>query len=167
MIDRLVTLTNEKRERDAVVAVLAATPPDPAPTAYGPLVTTYPGWAAIHECGVARTNDRHRTVSDGLFHSDFTTCIDLDETKLNRYFKTMVSYKRARAGQIIFTIPERNAMITLIQWAKDLIRCGKDPAKHQFEKKYIPDLIGSQRLMRCMWRMPHQTLLSLRTSQKT
>ena len=131
--------TNKKIEEDAVKAALLAG--DPEPTPYGPLVAPYPVWAAIHKCGVARTNDRHRTVSDGLFHSDFETCIDLDKTKLNRYFKTLALYTTVAQGNITFTIPERNAMIALVQWVKDLIRCGKDPSYHKFKRKDISILI--------------------------
>jgi hypothetical protein len=101
-------------------------------------VTPYPVWAAIHECGVPR-ND-HRTASKGLLHNEFRKCIDLDETKLNRYLKTMASYT-VQQGKIIFTIPERNAMTAFIQWVKDKIRCGKDPAMHEFEKRDVSDLI--------------------------
>ena len=50
-------------------------------------------------------------------------------------------YTNAIAGQLIFTIPERNAIKAFVQLVKDLIRCGKDPAEHQFEKKGISELI--------------------------
>ena len=91
--------TNKERERDAILAARAAGLPDT--TAYEALVTPYPVWAAIHECGVARGN--HMTVSSGLFHDDFETCINLDRTELNKYFKTMAAYTD-RQGKISFTI---------------------------------------------------------------
>ena len=52
--------TNEEREREAITDDRAASPPT-VPTAYQNLVTPYPVWAAIHECGVPR-ND-HKTVN--------------------------------------------------------------------------------------------------------
>ena len=125
----MTTLTNRQREDNAVAAALAARPTIPPPTAYESLVTPYPVWAAIHEFGVPR-ND-HRSVSEGLLHDEFRTCIDLDESKLNRYFKTMASYTVSQ-GKIIFTIYERNSMIAFVQWVKDKIRCGKDPSMYEF-----------------------------------
>jgi hypothetical protein len=107
--------TIEERETNTVDAALAANPPSLPPMAYGSLATPYPVWAAIHECGVPRKDNRHRTVSEGLLHDYLRTCIDLAEIHLNRYFKTMASYKVTQSW-IIFTIPERNAMITFIQW---------------------------------------------------
>ena len=98
-------------------------------------------WAAIHECGVARTNDKHRTVSDCLLHDNLRTCIDLAEIDLNRYFKRIEIYKNVSAGQIIFVIPQRNAMMAFVQWVKEMIRSGEDPSLYQFEKKEISELI--------------------------
>ena len=137
--NRITTLSNEQRENDAVTAATAAS--DPPPKAYEALVVPYPVWAAIHKCGITRTSNKHRTISKGLLHDDFRTCIDLDETDLHRYFKTMALYKNVAAGQVIFTIPQRNAMMAFVQWAKDKIRTGEDPAMHKFEKKGIPKLL--------------------------
>ena len=117
-------LTNEERERDAIADARAAG--DPVPTAYQGLVPPYPVWAGIRECGVARGN--HTVVSYGLFHDEFETCIDLDRTELNQYFKTMNSYTAASNIKIGFTIPQRNSIIAFVQLANDKIRCGKDPA---------------------------------------
>ena len=124
--------TNEDREEAAVIA-------DPDATAYEPLIIPYPVWPAIHECGVKR--DDHMTVSSGLFHDDFETCINLDKAELNKYFKTMTSNANKKEGKISFTIDERCAMIAFVQWTKDKIRCGKDPAMYQFENTGISALI--------------------------
>ena len=52
----------------------------------------------------------------------------------------MASYTVSQ-GKIIFTISESNAIIAFVQWVKDKIRCGNDPAMYEFEKTDISDLI--------------------------
>ena len=78
---------NEARELQAITDGLAHNPPFDA-RAYQNLVTPYPVWAGIHECGIPRTGNKHKIVSYGLFHDEFETCIDLDKTELDKYFKT-------------------------------------------------------------------------------
>ena len=131
------TLTTEKREEAAMANGVAATPPTVS-TPYENLVAPYPVWAALHECGVERDNKwYHHVISRGLFHDDFRTCIDLDRDELNSYFKTMAALKTNKEGKIPLSIETRNSMAAFVQWAKDKIRCGKDPAMYQFENKNV------------------------------
>ena len=108
--NRMTTLNNEKREATAVAVAAAAN--DLPLKAYKALVAPYPVRAAIHEFGIGRT--KHRTISKGLLHDDFRTCIDLDETDLHRYLKTMALYRNVASGKTIFTISQRNAMMAII-----------------------------------------------------
>ena len=85
--------TNEETEEDAIKDGIAANPPT-VPTPYENLVSPYPVWAGLHECGVQRDNNwYHHVISRGLFHDDFRTCIDLDRDELDSYFKTMAALK--------------------------------------------------------------------------
>ena len=133
------TQTNEEREEDAINA-------DPDATPYENLVSPYPVWAGLHQCGVERDNNwYHHVISSGLFHDDFRTCIDLDRDELSSYFKTMASLKKNKEGKIPLSIETRNSMAAFVQWAKDKIRCGKDPAMYQFENKNVSLLIKRAR----------------------
>ena len=125
-------LTNEERAEDAVTA-------DPDATAYQGLITPYPVWAGLHECGIKR--DDHHLVSSGLFHDDFQTCIDVDRDELKSYFKSMALYANRKEGKIPLSIAAKNSMVAFVQWAKDKIRCGKDPAMYQYENKNVSLLI--------------------------
>ena len=118
-------LTNEQREDAAVAAALAAG--NSTPKAYETLVPPYPVWAAIHACGVPRTGEKHRSVATGLFQDDFETCINLNDSVLYNYFKA-TSLLAAGQGQIKFQIQQRNNIRSLVQWTKDAIRTGQDPA---------------------------------------
>ena len=127
--------TNEEREEDAMNANADATP-------YENLVAPYPVWAALHECGVERdSNWYHHVIGRGLFHDDFRTCIDLGTKELESYFKTMAALKTNNQGKIPLAIEARNSMAAFVQWTKDKIRCGKDPAMHQFENTGISALL--------------------------
>ena len=102
--------TNEEREEDAVNA-------DPDATAYKNLITPYPVWAGLHECGIKR--DDHHLVSTDLFHDDFQTCIDINRDELKSYFKSMALYANRKEGKIPLSIAAKNSMIAFVQWAKD------------------------------------------------
>ena len=118
-------MTNEQREDAAVAAALAAG--NSPPEAYETLVAPYPVWAAIHACGFSRTTEKHRSVATGLFQDDFETCIELNDSALYNYFKATASLA-ATNGQIKFQIQQRNNIRALVQWTKDAIRTGQDPA---------------------------------------
>ena len=125
----MANLTNEQREDAAVSAAIAAG--DSPPKAYETLVAPYPVWAAMHACGVPRTGTKHRSVATGLFKDDFKTCIDLNDSALYNYFKATASLAAAH-GQIKFQIQQRNNIRALVQWTKDAIRTGQDPAMQEF-----------------------------------
>ena len=85
----------------------------------------------MYACGVARTNEKHRSVATGLFQDDFETCIDLNDGALYSYFKATALLAAAH-GQIKFQIQQRNNIRALVQWTKDAIRTGQDPAMQEF-----------------------------------
>ena len=121
----MANLTNDQRE-DAAVAEVPNVNNSPL-KAYETLVSPYPVWAAMHACGVPRTGKKHRSVATGLFQDDFDTCIDLNDSVLYNYFKATASLAAVH-GQIKFLIQQRNNIRALVQWTKDAIRTGQDPA---------------------------------------
>ena len=131
-------MTNEQREDAAVAAALAAG--NSPPEAYETLVSPYPLWDAMHACGVSRTTEKHQSVATGLFQDDFETCIDLNDSALYNYFKATESLA-ATNGQIKFQIQQRNKIRALVQWNKDAIRTGQDPAMQLFAPTGIAKIL--------------------------
>ena len=99
---------------------------------YAGLITPYPVWAVVYACGVTRQGDKYKGVATGLFQDDYETCIDLNDTALHNYFKASAALTVAN-GQIKFTIQQRNNIRAFVQWTKDAIRTGRDPAAAPFQ----------------------------------
>ena len=134
----MANLTNEQREDAAVSAALAAN--NYPSNAHETLVATYPVWAAMHACGASRTTEKHLSVATGLFQDDFETCIDLNDSALYNYFKATASLA-ATNGQIKFQIQQGNNIRALVQWTKDAIRTGQDPAMQEFAPTGIAKIL--------------------------
>ena len=130
--------TGVSTEDAAVAAALAAG--NSPPEAYETLVAPYPVWASMHACGVPRTTEKHRSVAVGLFQDDFETCIDLNDSAQYNYFKATASLA-ATNWQIKFQIQQRNNIRALVQWTKDMIRTGQDPAMQEFAPTGIAKII--------------------------
>ena len=94
----------------------------------------------MHACGVPRTVEKHRSVATGLFQDDFETCIYLNYGALYNYFNATSSLAAAH-GQIKFHIQQRNNIRAFIQWTKDAIRTGQDPAMQEFSPTGIDRIL--------------------------
>ena len=94
----------------------------------------------MHACGVPRTGEKQRSVATGLFQDDFETCIDLNDSALYNYFKS-TALLAAVHGQIKFQIQQRNNIKALVQWTKDKIRTGQDPAMQEFAPTGIAKIL--------------------------
>ena len=121
----MATLSNEERETLAIDAG------DLLP--YANLITPYPVWAVMFACGIERNNDRHKDVASGLFLDDYETCIDLNDVKLYNYHKMTSAQTVASGNRIRLTVPQRTKVRAFVQWTKDKIRTGQDPAIMKFE----------------------------------
>ena len=80
-------MNNEQREEDTVKAAKAADPTSLGPLPYVALVPPYPVWAVMFACGVVRKDNKYRNTATGLFQNEYETCIDLDNSALQHYFK--------------------------------------------------------------------------------
>ena len=92
-------------------------------------------------CGVPRTRNAYENTASGLLQDEYETCIDLDEKALLSYFKTSALLPPA-SGQIKFSIIQRNNIKAFVQWTKDKIRTGQDPAMLHFQ------LIGISKILK-------------------
>ena len=110
--------TNEQREAAAIK--------DKKFDPYERLVPPYPVWAATFACGIERKNDDYKDVASELFQDDYETCINLDDTALYNYHKATDGYH---------SYPQRDGLKAFVQWTKDKIRNGQDPAMSQFTIK--------------------------------
>ena len=134
-------ISNKTREENAITAAKLAKPTGWEVLPYEALIPPYPVWAAIFACGVPRTKDAYKNTASGLLQDEYEACIDLDEKALLSYFKTSALLP-ATAGQIKFSIIQRNNIKAFVQWTKDKIRTGQDPAMLQFQ------LIGIQKILK-------------------
>ena len=114
-------MSNKQREEDAITAAKRADPDDWEVKPYEALIPPYPVWAAMFACGVARANDKYKTAATGLFQEEYETCIDLDDSDLQSYFKAS-ALLTVTAGQIKLSMPQRNNIRAFVQWTKDKIR---------------------------------------------
>ena len=80
-------MNNSTREQDAIAAAKVVDPINWEVKPYEALIPPYPVWAAMFACGVARTTNKYKATSTGLFQDEYETCIDLDDKDLQSYFK--------------------------------------------------------------------------------
>ena len=109
-----------KEQKEAAAAAINMVEP------YKGLVPPYPVWAATDACGMTKNDNDHKDVATELFQDDYETCINLDDTALYNYHKAAGSYH---------TVSQRNGIKAFVQWTKDKIRTGQDPAMSQFTTK--------------------------------
>ena len=126
-------LNNEAREAAAIVAGNLLP--------YEGLVTPYPVWAAVFACGIERTLDEYKDVATGLFQNDYETCIDLNDRSLYNYHKTAAAQPAVDGNQLIHTVPQRSNIRAFVQWTKDKIRTGQDPAMFKFRPTGIAKIL--------------------------
>ena len=134
----MANLTNEQREDAELASALAAI--NLPLKAYETLVAPYPVWAAMHVCLFPRTGVKHRSVATDLFQDDFETCIDFNDGALYNYFKATASLAAAH-GQIKLQIQHRNNIRAFVQWTKEAIRTGQDPAMQEFAPTGIASIL--------------------------
>ena len=101
----------------------------------------YPVWAAMFACGMVRKDDKYKNVATGLFQYDFETCIDLNDSNLHNYFKATALLTTIANRQIKFTIPQRSNIRAFVQWTKDTIKTGQDPAMLKFTPTGIAKIL--------------------------
>ena len=65
----------------------------------------------------------------------------MNDSALCNYFKATASLATAY-GQIKFQIQQRNNIRALVQWTKDAIRNGQDPAMQEFAHTGIANIIS-------------------------
>ena len=119
--------TNEQREAAAIAAGNLLP--------YEGLVPPYPVWAAVFACGIERLHDEYKDVATDLFQDDYGTCINLNDKDLYNYHKTTASQPVDSGNYLTHTISQRNGIKAFVQWTKDKIRTGQDPAMLQFTTK--------------------------------
>ena len=130
----MATLTNNQREAAAIAAGKFLP--------YEGLVAPYPVWAAVFACKIERDLDEYKDVATGLFQDDYETCVNLNDTSLHNYHKTTSAQTVASGNQIILSVPQRNNIRAFVQWTKDAIRTGRDPAMMKFNPTGLARILG-------------------------
>ena len=91
---------------------------------------------AVHEamiaCGVdniALFNGQTQAerLSSEMFDDDFKSCMDMTIDEIDEDLKTFSGLTIAQ-GQIRLTVGTKNRIKELMQWSRDMIRTGRDPA---------------------------------------
>ena len=80
-------------------------------------------------------------MATGLFQNDYETCIDLNDRSLYNYHKTAAAQPADGGNQLIHTVPQRSNIRAFVQWTKDKIRTGQDPAMFKFRPTGIAKIL--------------------------
>ena len=84
-----------------------------------------------------------RLASD-IFGDQFTSCLDITFKELDDYFKTYSDFTVAQ-GQIRIRPGIRKNIKAFIQWTRDELRLGRDPAESPFPIELVGDMIRRYR----------------------
>src|SRR5210317_362935 len=93
---------------------------------------TYDVKDAMILCGISDNNNYAGTSPAGriatqIFDDDSQSCMDLQMEELNRALKVLATLPRNQGQAIIMPLAKRK-MKAFIQWTRDQIRNGRDPA---------------------------------------
>ena len=80
-------------------------------------------------CGL--DDDDSETIASEIFLDDFQSVMDISETELTDSFKTLSGLTQAQ-GQLRVLPAQKNKIKAFIQWVRDMIRTGIDPASRTF-----------------------------------
>ena len=100
---------------------------------------------AVIDCGVLDALSvagltQAARVAGGIFGNQFSTCMDITFKELDEHFKTYGELTVAQ-GQIRFAPGTRKNLKAFVQWTRDEIRLGRDPADSPFPVDIVSDLI--------------------------
>ena len=80
-------------------------------------------------CGLGE--DDSETLASEIFLDDFQSVMDISETELSDSFKTLSGLTQAQ-GQLRVLPAQKNKIKAFIQWVRDMVRTGIDPASRPF-----------------------------------